>query len=137
MLSRCFHFGVFEIFVSSLFLLVLFAFLGVLIFSTLQFGSRFSRNQYRLYPSTNDLFTTRISERQESVFRRYGSCLTWTPLSFIGGTKVLLPGRKSALILAKKCPSLGTFRLQRDKNICLAFCSLISLLQKMFVLVFI
>ena len=26
MLSRCFHFGVFEIFVSSLFLLVLFAF---------------------------------------------------------------------------------------------------------------
>lgn len=29
MLSRCFHFGVFEIFVSSLFLLVLFAFWSV------------------------------------------------------------------------------------------------------------
>ena len=29
MLSRCFHFGVFEIFVSSLFLLAVFAFGGV------------------------------------------------------------------------------------------------------------
>ena len=45
MLSRCFHFGVFEIFVSSLFLLVVSAFGGVLIFSTLQLESRFSRRR--------------------------------------------------------------------------------------------
>ena len=48
MLSRCFNFGVFEIFVSSLFLLIVSAFLEKLIFITLQFGSIFSRRGLRL-----------------------------------------------------------------------------------------
>ena len=54
--------------------------------------------------STNDLFTTRISDRQESVFRVYGWCLTCAPLCFSGAqlcsypsTKVPLPWRNSAL----------------------------------------
>ena len=54
--------------------------------------------------STNDLFTTRISDRQKSVFRVYGWRLTCAPLCFSGAqlcsypsTKVPLPWRNSAL----------------------------------------
>ena len=59
--------------------------------------------------STNDLFAPRISDRQKSVLRVYGWCLTCFPLVFLGGAKVLLPEHKGALTLAQQCPSLGTF----------------------------
>ena len=60
--------------------------------------------------STNDLFATRISDRQESVFRVYGWCLTCVPLVLIGGTNVLLPEHNVAFTLAQQCPSLGTLQ---------------------------
>ena len=47
--------------------------------------------------STKDLFTTRISERQESVFRVYGWCLTCAPFVPFGGTLLPLLWHKSAL----------------------------------------
>ena len=60
--------------------------------------------------STKDMFATRISERQESVFRVYGWCLTCVPLVLIGGANVLLPEHNVAFTLAQQCPSLGTLQ---------------------------
>ena len=61
MLSRCFHFGVFEIFVSSLFLLVLFAFWECW-YSAL-YNSEADSKQFNNEEITPELFKDKLKER--------------------------------------------------------------------------